>query len=153
LLSHTGLIKPASRPFAQPELVHEARMKPYVTVTDPPMPTLEEFTKSQTITGSVTEALAKIEARIPSIKAHLANLKKFSPPVGKFVGTEGEWKATNKKLETTSVAIFVGASVVKRAVGTDEGVESLQSKLEVVIPEPGKRYHDWWVVPQIKPKK
>jgi hypothetical protein len=153
LLSHTGLIKPASRPFAQTELVHEARMKPYVAVTDPPLPTLEALKRSQTVTGSVTDALAKIEARVPSIKAHLGNLKKFSPVAGKFVGTEGEWKVTIKKLETTSVAIFVGVSVLKRTVGTDEGVEGLQGKLEVVIPEPGKRYHDWWVVPQIKPKK
>lgn len=156
LLSHTGLTKPASRPFAKPELVHEARMKPYVAVTDPPLPTLEEFTKSQTVTGNVTEALAKIEARIPSIKTHLGNMKKFSPLAGKFVGTEGEWKARIKQLETTSVAIFVGVSLLKRTIGTDgEGVdvEGLQKKLEVVIPEPGKRYHDWWVVPQIKPRK
>jgi hypothetical protein len=156
VLSHTGLIKPAGRPFAKPDLVHEARMKPYVAVTDPPLPTLEAFERSQAVTGSVPEALGKIEARIPAIKAHLGNMKRFSPLAGKFVGTEGEWKARIKQLETTSVAIFVGVSVLKRTVGTagDVDVEGMvRSKLEVVVPEPGKRYHDWWVVPQIKPRK
>ena len=156
LLSHTGLIKPASRPFAKPELVHEARMKPYVAVTDPALPSLGDFTKSQTVTGNVAEALAKTEARIPSIKAHLGNLKQFSPQAGKFVGTEVEWKTRIKQLETTSVAIFVGVSLLKRTIwAADEGgnVDGLNGKLEVVIPEPGKRYHDWWVVPQIKPRK
>lgn len=153
LLSHTGLIKPASRPFAQAQLVHEARMKPYVAVTDPPLPTLQDFTASQTISRSLTDAVAKIESRVQTIKAHLTTLNAFSPQAGKFVGTEAQWKVQIKQLVTTSVAIFVGASLLKRTLWTGDGAESLREKLEVSIPSPGKRYHDWWVVPQIKPKK
>jgi hypothetical protein len=154
LLSHGGLIKSANRPpFAQAQLVYEARMKPYVAVTDPPLPSLESFESSQKITTTLAEAVAKIEARVPPIKAHLAKLKTFTPHAGKYVGTETRWKAQIKQLETTSVAIFVDASLLKRTLGIEGGEEGLQGKLEVSIPPPGKRYHDWWVVPQIKPKK
>jgi hypothetical protein len=81
---------------------------------------------------------------------------------GKFVGTEGSWRAGIKGLETTGVAVLVGVSVLKRSVGGEGGggsgsgevnFEALRGKLEVVIPEPGKRYHDWWVVPQVKLRK
>jgi hypothetical protein len=154
LLSHAGLIKSANRPpFAQTQLVYEARMKPYVAVTDPPLPSLESFESSQKITTTLAEAVAKIEARVPPIKAHLAKFKTFTPHAGKYVGTETRWKAQIKQLETTSVAIFVGASLLKRTLGNDGGEQILQGKLEVSIPPPGKRYHDWWVVPQLKPKK
>jgi hypothetical protein len=88
---------------------------------------------------------------VPPIKAQLAKLKTFSPQAGKYVGTETRWKAQIKQLETTCVAIFVGASLLKRTVEKDS--EDVRGKLEVTIPPPGKRYHDWWVVPQIKPKK
>lgn len=165
-LSHTGLIKPSARPFAQANLVHEARMKPYVAVTDPPLPSMEDLAASQTLKdgSNLAEALAGIEARVPTLKAHLATLKKFSPMEGKFVGTEGSWRSGIKGLETTGVAVLVGVSVLKRSVGGEGGggsgsgsgevnFEALRGKLEVVIPEPGKRYHDWWVVPQVKLRK
>jgi hypothetical protein len=122
-------------------------------VTGPPLPSLESFESSQKITTTLAEAVAEIEARVPPIKAHLAKLKTFTPLAGKYVGTETRWKAQIKQLETTSVAIFVGASLLKRTLGTEGGEKGLQGKLEVSIPPPGKRYHDWWVVPQIKPKK
>jgi hypothetical protein len=151
LLSHSGLLKSARRPFAEAQLVYEARMKPYVAVTDPPLPSLKSMESAQTVESSIADAVAKIEARVPPIKAHLAKLKTFSPQAGKYVGTETRWKAQIKQLETTCVAIFVGASLLKRTVG--DGNEELRGKLEVTIPAPGKRYHDWWAVPQIKPKK
>jgi hypothetical protein len=151
LLSHCGLLKSARRPFAEAQLVHEARMKPYVAVTDPSLPDLKSMESAQIVEGSLAEAVAKIEARVPPIKAQLAKLKTFSPQAGKYVGTETRWKAQIKQLETTCVAIFVGASLLKRTVEKES--DNIQGKLEVTIPPPGKRYHDWWVVPQIKPKK
>jgi hypothetical protein len=153
LLSHTGLLKSAKRPFAQPQLVHEARLKPFAAVTDPPFPSLKSFEAAQTLSTSLSEAVTRIEARVSPIKAHLTKLKTFSPQAGKYVGTETHWKAQITRLETTSVAIFVGTSVLKRTLkkGTDGGDEDrLQGKLEVRVPAMGKRYHDWWVVPQIK---
>lgn len=153
LLSHVKLIKPRSRPFADAQLVHEARMKPYLAVTDPAPPSVERFEQAQTLSGSPVDAVSEIERRVKSTKEHLANLKNTSPQAGKYVGTEAHWKAQIKQLETTSVAIFVGASLLKRTLESSEGESSLDEKLEVSIPSPGKRYHDWWVVPQIKPKK
>jgi hypothetical protein len=97
LLSHCGLLKSASRPFAEAQLVHEARMKPYVAVTDPPLPDLKSMESAQTVDGSLTDAVAKIEARVPPIKAQLAELKTFSPQAGKYVGTETRWKAQIKQ--------------------------------------------------------
>lgn len=152
LLSHFKLIKSADRPFAQAQLVYEARMKPYLAVTDPAPPSLESFKSAQTLTGSPEDAVAGVEARVKPIKEHLAKLKKVSPTAGKFVGTEARWNAQIKQLETTSVAIFVGASLLKRTMGGGVGEGGLREVLEVSIPPPGKRYNDWWVVPQIKPK-
>lgn len=153
LLSHVNLIKPRTRPFAESRLVHEARMKPYLAVTDPAPPSAERFEQAEELSGSPIEAVVKIEQRIKPIKDYLARLKNTSPQAGKYVGTEAHWKAQIKQLETTSVAIFVGASLLKRTLESNEGGSGLKEKLEVSIPPPGKRYHDWWVVPQIKPRK
>jgi len=126
-------------------------MKPYMAVTNPALLELNSMESSQKVEDSLIDAVARIEGRVPPIKAELAKLKVFSPQAGKYVGTEARWKAQIKQLETTCVAIFVGASLLKRTLEKDS--EDVPGKLEVAIPPPGKRYHDWWVVPQIKPKK
>lgn len=34
----------------------------------------------------------------------------------------------------------------------DKAQQDLRAHLEVIIPAPEKRYHEWWVVPEIKEK-
>lgn len=158
LLLHVKIIIPPQRAFAEPQLLHDARMKPYLQVTDPSPPTLDEFLRARTLSQSVDMTCGAIEADIKSAKAQLGALRKMPPEAAKYVGTEDRWRSELKQLETTCVAISVSLSQLKRSLdkyGGDGGrhLSGLGERMEGSIPPPGKRYHDWWVVPQIKEKK
>lgn len=150
LLLHLRLIKPAARPFAKPRLMCEARMKPYLAVADPRPPSLEEFQLSQRIQTSSEQALIGLENDIKQAKTQLASLKLKSPQDAKYIGTEDRWKTEIKQLETTCVAVSVSLSLLKRTLAKHGGDAGIERKMIVAYPEPEKRYHPWWIVPQLK---
>jgi len=43
------------------------------------------------------------------------------------------------------IATGIAVATIKTAAAKKEG----QGKLKLEIAEPGKRYHDWWVVPKL----
>jgi len=150
LLLHLRLIKPAARPFAKPQLVYEARMKPYLAVADPRPPSLEGFQQSQRIATTSQQALTSVENEIKQAKTQLTSLKLKSPQDAKHIGTEDRWKAEIKQLETTCVAVSVGVSLLKRTLAKYGGDVGIVGKMAVAYPAPEKRYHPWWVVPQLR---
>lgn len=150
LLLHLRLIEPAARPFAQPQLMYEARMKPYLAVANPRPPLVSEFQQSQRISTTSEEALVSIDNDIKQAKTQLASLKLKSPEDAKYIGTESLWKAEIKQLETTCVAVSVGVSLLKRTLAKCGGDAGMEGRMAVSYPEVEKRYHPWWVVPHLK---
>ncbi|KAK6437301.1 N-alpha-acetyltransferase, non-catalitic subunit [Oleoguttula sp. CCFEE 5521] len=150
ILDH-DLIKPASRSYAQSHLVHEARMKPYLAITSPAVPSAETFIRAGRTQEPTLVTLRRIEETVASAKSHLAVLKTADPVAAKYRGSEARWKLEIKQWETTCVAISVAVTVLKRtlASATDGG---LLDKLEVNLSVPAKRYHVSWVVPQLREK-
>nr|OQO31272.1 hypothetical protein B0A51_01026 [Rachicladosporium sp. CCFEE 5018] len=153
ILDH-DLIKPASRSYAKSRLVHEARMKPYLAITSPAVPSAELCIRAGRVQESTSITLHRIEATITSAKSHLAVLKKADIAAAKYRGSQERWKLEIKQSETTCVAISVAVTVLKRALASatsgEEGV--LGDRFQVNLPVPEKRYHVWWVVPQLREK-
>ncbi|OQN98783.1 hypothetical protein B0A48_15452 [Cryoendolithus antarcticus] len=148
------LIKPASRSYAQSHLVHEARMKPYLAITSPAVPFAETFARAGRVQEPTSVTLRRIEETVAVAKSHLAVLKMADPVAAKYRGSEARWKLEIKQSETTCVAISVAVTVLKRTLGSVTGRESssLGDRLELNLPGPEKRYHVWWIVPQLREK-
>lgn len=150
LLIRMGVITAPKRDFAERTLLYEARMKPFLCVRGWTVPTLASFEDDEDEQNAMSfeAVLASINDDIKDAKAVLGQLKKYTPEQGKYVGTEDEWRKEIKQMETTGVAIAVAASQLKRIrekYGTDYLGEMVECKLE-------KKYHEWWVVPQLKEK-
>ncbi|KAF2478792.1 Mak10 subunit, NatC N-terminal acetyltransferase-domain-containing protein [Neohortaea acidophila] len=163
LLGQTGIIKSPKREFAKPDLLHEARMKSYlnvpagfVTIDLPPADGYESAVEAleQHQTGShsmKTTTFQAIDEDLKAAKSSLAALKKYTPEQGGYVGTEAEWKKEIKQIETTCVAVAVGLSTLKR-LGEKYGDGQrlgLQGLVECALE---RKYHVWWVIPQLKEK-
>lgn len=162
LLEHYGVIDTEPKPYEDAQLRYDARMKPFLGMVNDVEPGLDYFNKMkvQMVSGLVSAGKkpslpATIEAIggiIRETKKQLVALKQTSPADGKYIGTEEQWKKEMKSLETVCVAITVTSSQLLRT-WEQRGKRDLKDLIEVNLPVPGKRYHDWWVIPQIKEKE
>nr|OQO27945.1 hypothetical protein B0A51_04291 [Rachicladosporium sp. CCFEE 5018] len=151
ILDH-NVIKPASRSYAQSHLVHEARMKPYLAIKSPAVPSSETFIRAGRIQELTPVILRRIEETVTHAKSHLAVLKTADPVAAKHRGSEARWKLEIKQSETTCVAISVAVTVLKRTLtsASSSGETLLSDRIELTLPAPEKRYHVYWVVPQLR---
>lgn len=155
LLLDQGLSKSLKRRYAHIQLVHEARMKPYLAVASPAVPSVEEFLSAGRIGLLPLASLSEIDKKISTARATLALLKQEDPVAAKYLGTEDRWKLEIKQAETVCVALSVAVTVLRRVVSSakkDSDDLRLCELLDVSLPAPEKRYHVWWVVPQLREK-
>lgn len=162
LLEHHDIIDTKAKPYEEAQLRYDARMKPFLSMVNDPQPGLDYFDKmkKQMTSGlvsigqppSLPSTIEAINGLVKETKKQLTALKNTQPHEGKYVGTEEQWKKDIKSLETVCVATSVTVSQLSR-IWEKCGQKSLKDLIEVTFPPPGKRYHDWWVIPQIKEKK
>lgn len=148
LLTRVGVISPPKRDFADRLLLHEVRMKPYLCVRGDDIPDCESFDEDieEQNKTPISVTIESIDGDIKYAKSVLTELKKYTPEQAKYVGTEEEWKKEIKQTETTCVAIAVAVSQLKRIkekYGTDDLSQVVECSFE-------KKYHEWWVIPQLK---
>lgn len=158
LLAASKLLRERTQRYATNQLTYEARMKPFLRVKDPAVPSLSDLEEFATPAEATVDNLcdSMVEKHFKPAKEALALLKKTSPDNTKFASVEDFFKKDVKAMETTTVAATVAATQFKNACRKHEITlpsDRISGILEVKIPEPGKRYHDWWVVPQLKEKK
>ncbi|KAK5111772.1 hypothetical protein LTR62_004692 [Meristemomyces frigidus] len=141
LLAQSDAIAHPKQDYAQKNLLYEARMKPYLNMTHDTIPCLADYksARSDLVSGATTASCAKIDILIKEAKGHLVELKQMSPQQARYVGTEEQWRREIKQLETTCVAIVVQTSQLGRLAA-----------VKASLPVPAKRYHDWWIVPQLR---
>ncbi|KAK0344003.1 N-alpha-acetyltransferase, non-catalitic subunit [Friedmanniomyces endolithicus] len=159
LLITLCILQPAKRDYAQEQLLYDVRMKSYLGIAHDPIPTLEEYKSATQSDRSIEDTCNNINGTIADAKSCLAYMKKTTPEQGKYIGTGEQWKREIKQLETTCVAVAVQTSQLRRVADKHGKLlgaprdQSLKGAVEVSIPPAGSRYHDWWVVPQIREKK
>jgi hypothetical protein len=142
-------------PFHNPQLRYELRMKPFLGITAPEIPSFEEFEEAMHPFGPYEkpsihflavwkEFLAGVEESVKIAKGEFANLKKIGAEGCGSGGLEESWGKNISSVLASCIATGIAVAAVKTA-----GVEKGGSGLKLEILEPGKRYHDWWVVPKI----
>lgn len=150
-LEALNIVTTPNREFSKPQLFYEARMKPYLGISNDRVPSVSDFEKAREahVGQSTSEICQGIDAEIKRAKELLAELKKVSPEDGKFVGAETQHKKELKALETTCVAVAVNATQLGRLV-EKHGQEYVSMKIECTSE---RRWHGWWVVPVLKERK
>lgn len=146
LLQTLKIIKAPERDFADPQLLYEARMKPFLCIGNDPLPSLQDFESARQNVDSVQVTCSAVQESMKKTKALVAEVKKYSPEQAKYVGTEEQWKKEIKQTETTCVAISVAASQLVRIY--EKGASDDMGSLVECSFE--KKYHAWWLVPQLK---
>lgn len=150
-LQELDVITSLKRDFSKKQLFYEARMKPYLSVSNDRVPSVTDFEKAREAhkRRSTSKVCQEVDSQIKQAKGILTELKKISPQDGKFVGTEEQFKKEVKALETTCVAVAVNASQLAR-LAEEFGREGVGAKVECQMEQ---RWHVWWLVPVVKEKK
>lgn len=156
-LEDLALIDAWPKPYTQAQLRYEARYKPFLGLQWDTVPGLDDLERPRR-TGSVNlseiqQICSRLGEGIKTTRGMLAELKNMNATQAKYIGTEEEWKKMIKSLETTCVAISVAASQLQRICEKhSDKLERLCAVAEVNFPALEKRYHVWWLVPQLKEK-
>jgi hypothetical protein len=159
LLEQTEVIDVTLKPYEEPQFRHEARMKPLLNLANDTGLTQGyiQNMRKKTSSPTVVEGCDRARKFVQAARLQLNELKAATAAQAKYIGTEERWKKEVKSLETVGVATTVAISQFAR-ICEKHGKNDLEAGLdlseviEMTLPPPGKRYHDWWVVPQLKEK-
>ncbi|KAK0386522.1 hypothetical protein NLU13_6357 [Sarocladium strictum] len=147
------LLKLPSRPYGSDELRYELRMKPFVSIGLPDLPSFQDFTLGTTQPGTPTEdILAYGERALAGAKRGFEALSKFSAEESFSVGCHDRWVASMKNGLKSCIAAGIAFSTLQKAVREVGGAEG-GLKLQAEVPTPAKSYHEWWIVPRISPTR
>ena len=160
LLGKMEVVVPPKREYAaDPARLYEARLKPFLSIENDPIPSLVDFQQDVcAFDVPVVETCNTINKQVHRAKSCLKNLKSMGAAEARYQGTEDQWKEELKQLETTCVAIAVQSSQLlrlaeKRGMEKVEGSPSLRGVAEAASVPPEGRYHKWWDVLILKEVK
>lgn len=150
VLGRLGLVKTPQRPYSDDKLRYELRMKPFVPIGVPELPSFETFTTQVTQPESSTEAiLAAASTALTQAKEDFERLSKLSAEHSFAAESYEQWMASVKNGLKSCIAMGLVVTTLQNAMGrTKEGGEM---KLRAEVPTPDKAYHEWWIVPKLVP--
>ncbi|KAF4997340.1 hypothetical protein FGRMN_3925 [Fusarium graminum] len=147
-LMRLNLIKAPPRPYSNDELRFDLRMKPFIAIGLPPLPSFQEFTMGTTQPESSTmDVLRYAERALKGAKQGLEALSKLPAEQAFSVGSHDKWLASKKNALKACIATGLAITAVQKASQGD--VNNLKIRAEV--PTPDRCYHDWWIVPRVVP--
>ncbi|KAL1602502.1 N-alpha-acetyltransferase, non-catalitic subunit [Paraconiothyrium brasiliense] len=162
IANYLRLIPCPGRPFSTEELRYELRMKPFLTLQPPEVPSFEEFQTAlqpygsySDLTPSINEDLRQehsllwtnIDNSLKTAKDAFANVKKRGAKDAKAKGAEQAWNKETQGMLASCVASGVAIAGLKSALKDTEPERGPHVKVE--LPTVDKRYVGGWVVPKI----
>ncbi|KAI1381094.1 Mak10-domain-containing protein [Hypoxylon crocopeplum] len=154
-LQRLDLVRPPSRPYASDTLRYDLRMKPFMHIALPALPTFDEFTRATLQPETTTYELLKYaENAVGGARKGYEALSKMSDAQAFSVNAHPRWVANTKNCLRAAIAAGVAVSTLQRAfekAGGREDGGGLELGLRVEMPTSEKCYHDWWIVPKLVP--
>ncbi|KAK5660650.1 hypothetical protein OQA88_12014 [Cercophora sp. LCS_1] len=160
-LHRLKLIVPPPRPYSSDELRYEIRMKPFIHIELPELPSFDMFTRATTQPETSTKTLLDYAQR------GLAGAKKGYDVLGKLSekeaftatgGTHEKWVKGTKDCLKSVIAVGIAVSAVRTSLdvaglsGDGDGNAAVLG-LKVEMPKPEKCYNSWWIVPKVVEKQ
>lgn len=139
-------------PFSTSSIRYEQRLKPFNNISLPQIIPYDQFHdevmfKGETIATMLT--FAKNAAARAKKDFELLGKLDASTARCKGVWAEGAWKAGLKDCLRATIMAGIGVASVEKGVSKYGEEGSGVERYKVEIPEEGKGYHDWWVVPKV----
>ncbi|KAI0025853.1 Mak10-domain-containing protein [Xylariomycetidae sp. FL0641] len=166
-LTRMGLITPTAekRPVVGIDaatiaaLRYRLRMKPFAAIADPPMLSATDFSSatSRPETPKTSGLLGEACLAVSRARLGFETLGRLPEPHAFAANCHPRWVTNVKDGLRAAIGAGIVASNLFEAVeeiGEADSValkNAMTKRFKVEIPEPGKGYHDWWVVPKLVP--
>lgn len=150
VLARLSLIKPPPRPYSDDHMRYDLRMKPFLLIGLPEPIPFADLTAAVSQPSESTLALLKYAADAAmAAKRGFEVLSKLGAESAFCQGSHESWVKNVK--DCLKACIFTGISVATVRKAVEAMGKGKEMGIRVEIPETGKGYHDWWVVPKIIP--
>lgn len=149
VIGRCNLLKVPPRPYSSDELRYELRMKPFINIGLPEMPSFTDFTNGATQAGvPLLDILAYAERALAGAKKGFDTLSKFSAEEAFAMGSHDRWISDTKNGLKSCIAAGIAIATLQKALKQANGSEG-GLRLRAEVPVPSKSYHEWWLVPRI----
>lgn len=158
--------------YSTDRLRYELRMKPFIPISLPELVPFEEFQRESALEGDsdaiildrASQAITEARKAWDVLLSQGAFLEEAGSGSGTGSGAgkeppsaiEEDWKRDVKDAMRACIGASISIETVRKALGSNRSPTAQQPlNLEVTIPEIGSksRWHEWWVVPQVREKK
>ncbi|KAL8944918.1 MAG: hypothetical protein Q9216_000079 [Gyalolechia sp. 2 TL-2023] len=165
VLSHFSLLarRPELMPYNSFELRHALRMKPFMQLSIPELPSYDELVAATSvplhsetdngglgIEGEVLSTLGISDEAAKMARKEWEAISKLDTETARYKHCGEWWMASVKNIIRACIACSIAIATAKKGF---QHVEPLGDVLTVEMPEAGKLYHDFWVVPKLSIRK
>lgn len=170
-LSHVDLIPAVYHdlPYSKPELRYALRMRPFLSISLPEVPSYPEFTALVSVRSAVKPGVQGSRPSTTDLNEQALNIldvaeealkvarkeweaiSKANAETARCVGCEDWWRTSVKNVLRACITANIGVATAKKITANTSST-GLREKLKVEIMESEKGYHAWWVVPKISAK-
>jgi hypothetical protein len=151
VLGRLSLIRTPDLPYSDATTRYELRMKPFLPVSLPEFMPYENFVSSVTQPEESTLDLIQFSADAAGrARKDFELLGKLDGKTARCLGSEEAWMKNVKDCLKSCIMASISIAAVRKAVDGVEKGEDITVRVE--LPQEGKGYHDWWIVPKILPK-
>lgn len=154
-----------SYPYGTPSLRYSLRMRPFLSLSLPEVPSYDEFRALVSLQTSESgrpnikasgderrqQALSILnvaEQAMQVARREWEAMSKQSAEAARCRGCEDWWKSSIRDVVRASIAGNIAVATVRKGLVASRG-KKMTDVLQVEIPAQEKRYHTWWVVPSI----
>lgn len=141
-------------------------MQPFLSISLPEVPTYAEFTALVSLRGvdgaggeNLNASADKSKEQVLSIldiadqamkvaRKEWDAVSKTDPETARCLGFDDWWKSSMRDVVRACIAGNIAVATAKKAFTVLNG-RNAKEVLKVHLPEKDKRYHTWWVVPNI----
>ncbi|KAI9730933.1 MAG: hypothetical protein M1818_008007 [Claussenomyces sp. TS43310] len=150
VLLRLSLVRTPSLPYSNDDLRYDLRMKSFLHISLPELVPRAQF---QSASMQVGDSSATVLRRAADAAARARKdyelLSKLDAKTARCQGCEEAWGKDVKDCLKACIMTSISISMATKAL--EAGGEP-ETKYRVEMPEAGKGYHDWWVVPRIVAK-
>ena len=170
-LAHTGLI-PAPYyplPYSTPELRYSLRMRPFLSVSLPEVPSYPEFASRvslHNLEGDAEDSSYQTFPRTDKIRDQSSSILDFADHTLKVarrdweaiskakaetaqcVGCEDWWRSSIKNIIRACITANIMIATLKKVISNAASTDA-RNVLKVELAKSNELYHAWWIVPRV----
>ena len=170
-LAHRGLV-PApyyTLPYSTPELRYSLRMRPFLSVSLPEVPSYPEFasrvslhnlgsdagnssyqtfSRTNQIRDQSSPILDFADQTLKAARRDWEAISKAKAETARCVGCEDWWRTSMKNVIRACITANIMIATLKKAI-SNAASKDAQDILKVELAKSHELYHAWWIVPRI----